>query len=47
MPTLQYEEYLEKMAGTFEWGDHVTLQAAADCYHVEINILTSFEVRVR
>lgn len=24
------------------WGDHVTLQAAADAFHVGINIITSF-----
>ncbi|GMY14778.1 otu domain-containing protein [Fagus crenata] len=27
---MQYEDYLEKMSESGEWGDHVTLQAAAD-----------------
>mmetsp|Transcript_23567 Transcript_23567/g.32477 ORF Transcript_23567/g.32477 Transcript_23567/m.32477 type:complete len:366 (+) Transcript_23567:120-1217(+) len=38
-----YEAYLERMAKASEWGDHVTLQAAADFFGTEISILTSFE----
>ncbi|KAM0938937.1 putative ubiquitinyl hydrolase 1 [Dioscorea sansibarensis] len=37
---MAYDEYLEKMCG--EWGDHVTLQAAADSYGVKMVIFTSF-----
>uniref|UniRef100_A0A0E0FY24 OTU domain-containing protein n=1 Tax=Oryza nivara TaxID=4536 RepID=A0A0E0FY24_ORYNI len=50
---MDYREYLKKMIKHFhfvatkstrngEWGDHVTLQAAADSYGVKIFILTSF-----
>uniref|UniRef100_A0A0A9F4V3 ubiquitinyl hydrolase 1 n=1 Tax=Arundo donax TaxID=35708 RepID=A0A0A9F4V3_ARUDO len=39
---MDYKEYLRKMSKTGEWGDHVTLQAAADSYGVKIFILTSF-----
>lgn len=37
-----YEEYLEEMEKEGEWGDHVTLQAAADVLGVRIYVLTSF-----
>ncbi|OAY78505.1 OTU domain-containing protein [Ananas comosus] len=39
---MAYDDYLEKMSKSGEWGDHVTLQAAADSYGVKIFILTSF-----
>ncbi|KAF7044726.1 hypothetical protein CFC21_053919 [Triticum aestivum] len=39
---MDYREYLKKMPKNGEWGDHVTLQAAADLYGVKIFILTSF-----
>ncbi|KAG0546540.1 hypothetical protein BDA96_01G003100 [Sorghum bicolor] len=39
---MDYREYLRKMSKSGEWGDHVTLQAAADTYGVKIFILTSF-----
>ncbi|KAL5662867.1 hypothetical protein ACJX0J_022975, partial [Zea mays] len=39
---MDYREYLKKMSKSGEWGDHVTLQAAADSYGVKIFILTSF-----
>ncbi|XBH74954.1 hypothetical protein VPH35_101802 [Triticum aestivum] len=39
---MDYREYLKKMPKIGEWGDHVTLQAAADLYGVKIFILTSF-----
>ncbi|KAL6909333.1 hypothetical protein ACP4OV_001614 [Aristida adscensionis] len=39
---MDYKEYLKKMSKNGEWGDHVTLQAAADSYGVKIFILTSF-----
>ncbi|GAA0163709.1 cysteine protease [Lithospermum erythrorhizon] len=37
-----YEDYLKKMSKNGEWGDHVTLQAAADSYGVKIFVITSF-----
>ncbi|XP_020691868.1 uncharacterized protein LOC110106341 isoform X2 [Dendrobium catenatum] len=40
---MAYEEYLRKMSKSGEWGDHVTLQAAADSYGVKIFVLTSFK----
>ncbi|KAI4986925.1 hypothetical protein ZWY2020_019555 [Hordeum vulgare] len=39
---MDYRDYLKKMPKNGEWGDHVTLQAAADLYGVKIFILTSF-----
>ncbi|OMP01088.1 Ovarian tumor, otubain [Corchorus olitorius] len=38
-----YADYLKKMNKNGEWGDHVTLQAAADSYGVKIFVLTSFK----
>ncbi|OMO90710.1 Ovarian tumor, otubain [Corchorus capsularis] len=38
-----YADYLKKMNKNGEWGDHVTLQAAADSYGVRIFVLTSFK----
>ncbi|CAD5164074.1 unnamed protein product [Musa acuminata subsp. malaccensis] len=48
---MSYDDYLKKMSKNGEWGDHVTLQAAADSvqfhhllqYGVKIFILTSFK----
>ncbi|KAK4255130.1 hypothetical protein QN277_008166 [Acacia crassicarpa] len=40
---MAYADYLEKMAKNSEWGDHVTLQAAADSYGVKIFVITSFK----
>ncbi|BBN03288.1 hypothetical protein MPTK1_2g22320 [Marchantia polymorpha subsp. ruderalis] len=37
-----YNEYVKKMAKLAEWGDHVTIQAAADCFGVTIFIMTSY-----
>ncbi|KAJ6428937.1 hypothetical protein OIU84_020556 [Salix udensis] len=39
---MAYGDYLEKMNKSGEWGDHVTLQAAADSYGVKILLITSF-----
>ncbi|CAM0144558.1 unnamed protein product [Urochloa decumbens] len=39
---MDFREYLQKMSKSGEWGDHVTLQAAADSYGVKVFILTSF-----
>lgn len=40
---MAYGEYLKKMSKNGEWGDHVTLQAAADTYGLKIFVLTSFK----
>nr|GMD30231.1 OTU domain-containing protein DDB_G0284757 isoform X1 [Ipomoea batatas] len=40
---MAYDEYLRKMSKTGEWGDHVTLQAAADAFGFKIFIITSFK----
>ncbi|XP_056687567.1 OVARIAN TUMOR DOMAIN-containing deubiquitinating enzyme 9-like isoform X2 [Spinacia oleracea] len=40
---MEYGEYLNKMSKSGEWGDHVTLQAAADSYGVKIFLITSFK----
>ena len=34
--------YLKRMAKPGEWGDHLTLQAAANVYGIQINLLTSY-----
>ncbi|XP_010253950.1 PREDICTED: OTU domain-containing protein DDB_G0284757-like isoform X2 [Nelumbo nucifera] len=39
---MAYGDYLKKMSQTGEWGDHLTLQAAADSYGVKIFVITSF-----
>lgn len=39
---MKYRSYLRKMKRTGEWGDHVTLQAAADRFAAKINLVTSF-----
>nr|XP_043633615.1 OVARIAN TUMOR DOMAIN-containing deubiquitinating enzyme 10-like [Erigeron canadensis] len=40
---MPYPEYLKRISMIGEWGDHVTLQAAADSYGVKILVLTSFK----
>ncbi|XWS07984.1 hypothetical protein CRYUN_Cryun41cG0038000 [Craigia yunnanensis] len=40
---MAYGDYLKKMNKNGEWGDHVTLQAAADSYGVKMFVLTSFK----
>ncbi|KAK6942795.1 OTU domain, partial [Dillenia turbinata] len=40
---MEYGDYLKKMSKSGEWGDHVTLQAAADSYGVKICVVTSFK----
>ncbi|KAI3474632.1 hypothetical protein Pfo_029814 [Paulownia fortunei] len=40
---MEYADYLKRMSKSGEWGDHVTLQAAADSYGVRILVLTSFK----
>ncbi|CAI9105017.1 OLC1v1003845C2 [Oldenlandia corymbosa var. corymbosa] len=40
---MAYDDYLEKISKNGEWGDHVTLQAAADSYGVKIFVITSFK----
>ncbi|KAK3232490.1 hypothetical protein Dsin_004371 [Dipteronia sinensis] len=40
---MAYGDYLNKMSKNGEWGDHVTLQAAADKYGVRIFVITSFK----
>ncbi|KAK8970258.1 hypothetical protein KSP40_PGU019129 [Platanthera guangdongensis] len=39
---MKYKKYRRKMAKSGEWGDHVTLQAAADKFGAKICLLTSF-----
>nr|CAD1820972.1 unnamed protein product [Ananas comosus var. bracteatus] len=40
---MAYNDYLKKLSKSGEWGDHVTLQAAADSYGVKIFVITSFK----
>ncbi|GAB4854973.1 hypothetical protein Ancab_039740 [Ancistrocladus abbreviatus] len=40
---MPYGDYLKKMNKNGEWGDHITLQAAADKYGMKIFVLTSFK----
>ncbi|KAL7248075.1 hypothetical protein ACSBR2_002892 [Camellia fascicularis] len=40
---MEYGDYLKKISKSGEWGDHVTLQAAADSYSVKIFVVTSFK----
>ncbi|XP_052172570.1 OVARIAN TUMOR DOMAIN-containing deubiquitinating enzyme 12-like isoform X2 [Diospyros lotus] len=40
---MEYDDYLKKMSESGEWGDHVTLQAAADSYGVKILVITSYK----
>lgn len=39
---MKYRTYLKNMKRSGEWGDHLTLQAAADRYGAKICLLTSF-----
>ncbi|XP_018827857.1 OVARIAN TUMOR DOMAIN-containing deubiquitinating enzyme 11 [Juglans regia] len=39
---MPYRSYLKKMKKSGEWGDHVTLQAAADRFGAKICLVTSF-----
>ncbi|KAH6813828.1 Cysteine proteinases superfamily protein [Perilla frutescens var. frutescens] len=39
---MKFKHYFKKMAKSGEWGDHVTLQAAADKFAAKICLLTSF-----
>ncbi|KAF5770084.1 putative ubiquitinyl hydrolase 1 [Helianthus annuus] len=39
---MKYKKYYKKISKTGEWGDHVTLQAAADRFAAKICLLTSF-----
>lgn len=39
---MKYKRYYKKMAKSGEWGDHVTLQAAADKFEAKVCLLTSF-----
>ena len=38
-----FDAFLARIATDGEWGDHVTLQAAADAYNVAIVLVTSYE----
>ncbi|KAJ7976934.1 OTU domain-containing protein [Quillaja saponaria] len=40
---MEYGDYLEKISKSGEWGDHVTLQAAADSNGLKIIVITSFK----
>lgn len=40
---MKYKDYVKKMKRKGEWGDHVTLQAAADCFGMKICLVTSFK----
>ncbi|KAG8376574.1 hypothetical protein BUALT_Bualt09G0077600 [Buddleja alternifolia] len=40
---MEYADYLKTLSKSGEWGDHVTLQAAADSYGVKILVVTSFK----
>ncbi|KAI3458949.1 hypothetical protein Pfo_015612 [Paulownia fortunei] len=40
---MAYDDYLKNMSQNGEWGDHITLQAAADCYGIKIFVITSFK----
>ena len=35
--------YVEKMAKEGTWGDHLTLQAAADAFGVRLCVITSYQ----
>ncbi|GAV75810.1 OTU domain-containing protein [Cephalotus follicularis] len=40
---MEYADYVKNMSRSGVWGDHVTLQAAADLYCVKISVITSFK----
>ncbi|CAL0323069.1 unnamed protein product [Lupinus luteus] len=39
---MKYNSYLKQMKKSGEWGDHITLQAAADRFDAKICLVTSF-----
>ncbi|KZV54628.1 hypothetical protein F511_02662 [Dorcoceras hygrometricum] len=39
---MKYRRYVRKMKRSSEWGDHITLQAAADRFEARICLVTSF-----
>lgn len=39
----KYGDYVKKMGKSGEWGDHITLQAAADVWGMKISLMTSFK----
>ncbi|KAI5406756.1 OVARIAN TUMOR DOMAIN-containing deubiquitinating enzyme 11 [Lathyrus oleraceus] len=39
---MEYKSYIKQMKKSGEWGDHVTLQAAADRFDAKICLVTSF-----
>ncbi|KAK9285684.1 hypothetical protein L1049_025125 [Liquidambar formosana] len=39
---MKYKDYLKKIKKSGEWGDHITLQAAADRFGAKICLITSF-----
>ncbi|KAF5748871.1 OTU domain-containing protein [Tripterygium wilfordii] len=39
---MPYKSYMKKMKKSGEWGDHITLQAAADRFGAKICLVTSF-----
>lgn len=39
---MRYKDYLKKMKKSGEWGDHITLQSAADRFGAKICLVTSF-----
>ncbi|KAL1495411.1 hypothetical protein AB1Y20_016779 [Prymnesium parvum] len=38
-----FDEYAERMSRPSEWGDNLMLQALADAYEVDVNLVTTFE----
>ncbi|XP_057788790.1 OVARIAN TUMOR DOMAIN-containing deubiquitinating enzyme 12 isoform X2 [Salvia miltiorrhiza] len=40
---MAYGDYIKKMSKNGEWGDHVTLQAAADWFGIKMFVVTSFK----
>ena len=42
-----WEDYLERMSRTREWGDHIILQALVDAYNLKVTIFNVFENDVR
>lgn len=38
-----YRAYVDKMSRDATWGDHLTLQAAADAYGMRLCVITSYE----
>ena len=43
VPEEEYGAYVERMARPGTWGDHITLQAAADAFGMKICVLTSYD----